>query len=45
MAKECIEAAKDGGGYVLSTGDQVGRDTPDENIFAIVKATRKYGKY
>jgi len=45
MAKECIEAAKEGGGYVLSTGDQVGRDTPDENIIAIVKAARKYGKY
>jgi len=45
MAKEYIEAAKEGGGYVLSTGDQVGRDTPDENIIAIVKAARKYGKY
>ncbi|MEM2129619.1 MAG: uroporphyrinogen decarboxylase family protein [Candidatus Bathyarchaeia archaeon] len=45
MAKECIEAAKEGGGYVLSTGDQVGRDTPDENIFAIVKAAKKYGQY
>ena len=45
MAKECIEAAKEGGGYVLSSGDQVGRDTPDENILAIVKAAKKYGKY
>ncbi len=45
MAKECIEAAKEGGGYVLSSGDQVGRDTLDENIFAMVKAARKYGIY
>jgi hypothetical protein len=45
MAKNCIESAKEGGGYVLSTGDQVGRDTSDENIYAMVKAARKYGKY
>lgn len=45
LAKQCIDAGKEGGGYVLSTGDQVGRDTPDENIFAMVRTSRRYGKY
>jgi len=45
MAKWCIDAAGEGGGYVLSTGDQVGRDTPEENLFRLVKFARKYGKY
>jgi len=45
MAKWCIDAAGEGGGYVLSTGDQVGRDTPDENLFRLVEFGRKYGKY
>ncbi|MDH5686466.1 MAG: hypothetical protein OEZ48_01155 [Candidatus Bathyarchaeota archaeon] len=45
MAKWCIDVAGEGGGYVLSTGDQVGRDTPDENIFRLVQFCRKYGRY
>lgn len=45
MAKWCIDVAGESGGYVLSTGDQVGRDTPDENLFALVKFARRYGKY
>jgi len=45
MAKWCIDVAEEGGGYVLSTGDQVGRDTPEENLFRLVKFARKYGKY
>jgi uroporphyrinogen decarboxylase len=32
-------AAGGNGGFVLSTGDQCGRDTPDENIFAMVEVT------
>jgi len=44
-AKRCIDVAKEGGGYVLSTGDQVGRDTPDENLSAMIKVARSYGKY
>jgi len=45
MCKWCIDVAGEGGGYVLSTGDQVGRDTPDENLFTMVKTARTYGKY
>ena len=44
-SKQCVDAGKEGGGYVLSTGDQVGRDTPDENIFAMVRTARRHGKY
>jgi len=30
---------------VCPRGDQCGRDTPEENIFAIVEAAKKYGRY
>jgi uroporphyrinogen decarboxylase len=42
---KAILAAGKNGGFVLSTGDQCGRDTPDENIFEIVKVAREYGTY
>lgn len=44
-AIQCLEDAMAGGGYILSTGDQCGRDTPDENIFKLVETCEKYGKY
>jgi len=44
-SKKAIDDAAAGGGFVLSTGDQCGRDTPDENIFAMVETARNYGKY
>lgn len=44
-ARECIDAAAEGGGFILSTGDQCGRDTPDENIFALIQTAREYGRY
>ncbi|MGQ9629547.1 MAG: uroporphyrinogen decarboxylase family protein [bacterium] len=43
--KRCIRQAGPGGGYILGTGDQVARDTPFENIRAMIEAGRKYGKY
>jgi len=45
VAKKCIDDAAEGGGFILSTGDQCGRDTPDENIFKLVEVARTYGKY
>jgi len=45
VERECvkaIEAAGKGGGFVLSTGDQCGRDTPDENIRVMVRTARRY---
>jgi hypothetical protein len=42
---ETLEAAKEGGGFILSTGDQVGGNTPLENLEAFIAAGRKYGRY
>jgi hypothetical protein len=43
--KDCMEAAKTDGGYILGVGDQTPAQTPEENLFAFVEAGRKYGKY
>jgi uroporphyrinogen decarboxylase len=45
QSKWCLDVAAEGGGFILSTGDQGGRDTPDENIHAMIDAAREYGKY
>ncbi len=37
--------AGEGGGFVLSTGDQCPRDTPDENIFEMVRVAKEFGQY
>jgi len=42
---KAIRAAGEGGGYILSTGDQCGRDTPDANIFAMVEIVKEFGVY
>jgi hypothetical protein len=42
---ETLRAAGRGGGFVLSTGDQVGGNTPIENIEAMIAAGRRYGRY
>lgn len=45
---ESLRAIRDagpGGGFVLSTGDQCGRDTPDENIRTMIRAGKEYGRY
>jgi uroporphyrinogen decarboxylase len=44
-ARKCLDQAMEGGGFVLSTGDQCGRDTPDENITKLVEVCEKYGRY
>lgn len=44
-SKKAIDAAAAGGRFILSTGDQCGRDTPDENLRAMVDTARTYGKY
>ncbi len=43
--KEQIEIAGRGGGYVLSPGGVVNRGTSNENIFAMIRAAEKHGKY
>jgi uroporphyrinogen decarboxylase len=44
-ARQAIDDAAAGGRFILSTGDQCGRDTPDENLRALVETARTYGKY
>ncbi len=44
-SRKAIDDAKEGGRFILSTGDQCGRDTPFENIFAMVETARTYGRY
>lgn len=44
-ARQAIEDGAKGGNFILSTGDQCGRDTPDENIFALLEVAEEYGRY
>jgi uroporphyrinogen decarboxylase len=44
-SRRAIDDAASGGRFILSTGDQCGRDTPDENLFAMVETARTYGRY
>ena len=44
-AKKAIDDAAQGGGFVLSTGDQCPVDTPDENLFKLIEVARTYGRY
>jgi uroporphyrinogen decarboxylase len=44
-ARRLIDDCAEGGGFVLSTGDQCGRDTPDANLFKLVEVARTYGRY
>jgi uroporphyrinogen decarboxylase len=42
---KAIRAAGEGGGFILSTGDQCGRDTPDENLREMVRVAEEFGRY
>ena len=44
-ARQAIDEAAAGGRFILSTGDQCGRDTPEENIRAMIETARTYGRY
>ncbi len=44
-SRKAIDDAAAGGRFILSTGDQCGRDTPDENLLAMIETARTYGKY
>lgn len=43
--KQAIDDAAEGGGFILSTGDQTPRDAPDENIRIMQEIAESYGKY
>jgi [methyl-Co(III) methylamine-specific corrinoid protein]:coenzyme M methyltransferase len=40
-----IATCKEGGGFIFSSGEMVPRETPEENISAMVKAVRRLGAY
>ena len=40
-----VDDAAAGGGFILGTGDQCGRDTPFDNLHAVVETARTYGRY
>lgn len=42
---KAIRDAGEDGGFILSTGDQCGRDTPDANIFAMLQIVQEFGAY
>jgi uroporphyrinogen decarboxylase len=42
---KAIRSAGINGGFILSTGDQCGRDTPDENIFEMINVVEEFGYY
>jgi uroporphyrinogen decarboxylase len=42
---EAMRDAGKGGGFILSTGDQCPRDTPEENLHAMIATAREYGRY
>jgi len=44
-ARQAIYDAGKNGGFILSTGDQCGWATPEENIFALVEAAESFGWY
>jgi len=44
-AKEAIEVAKAGGGFILSPGCEISPKMHLENMKAAVRAAEKYGKY
>jgi len=44
-ARRAIDDAAEGGRFILSTGDQCGRDTPDDNLLAMIATAREYGRY
>jgi len=43
--KKAIDDGGPGGGFILSTGDQTPRDTPDETIRIMQRVAETYGRY
>ncbi len=44
-ALRAMHDAGEGGGFILSTGDQCGRDTPDENLLTLIDTAKQFGRY
>jgi len=44
-ALECLRVAAPGGGYVLASDHSIKDDVPNENVFALYDAGRRWGEY
>lgn len=44
-SQEAIEALAPGGGFILGPGCALMPDTPEENVHALINASKKYGRY
>jgi uroporphyrinogen decarboxylase len=42
-AARIMRIGKDGGGYIFDTGEMVPRDTPEENMRAMIRSARQNG--
>ena len=42
--REIVDLWGDDGRLIVGTGDQVGRETPDENIWAMIETAKSYGR-
>ncbi|MBA7567812.1 Uroporphyrinogen decarboxylase [subsurface metagenome] len=45
VVKNIVKKAKPGGGYIFCTGEGVPDNTPVENVRAMMRAVKQYGKY
>ena len=45
LCREALKIAAPGGGFILGPGCAMGGDTPLENIDALVKTVKRYGRY
>jgi len=43
--RACLDAAMQGGGYMLSTGDSCGKNIRVENMKTMIRVAREYGRY
>jgi MtaA/CmuA family methyltransferase len=44
-SRRCIEKASDGGRFILSPGCEVPRDTPIQNVKAMIEASKQFSTY
>ena len=44
-AQQCLEEAKEGGGYILGTADEVPTDTTVEKLKAVAGVVAEHGRY
>lgn len=45
ITRNSIDSAAEGGGYMISADCALPRDTPADNVLAMVSAAKQYGKY